>query len=96
MLTHTQESKLNMKRELDVMPDVEQVGKRWENTAFFSILATQFSSVEPDIRTLPNPNLRQPHFTVFPNRHKSSNHKCAFPPSQCMLMHGLDVIFYYF
>lgn len=34
------------------MPDVEQVGKRWENTAFFSILVIQFSSVEPDIRTL--------------------------------------------
>ncbi len=56
MLTRTQESVLNIKREreLDVMPDVEQVGKRWENTAFFffSILAIQFSSVEPDIRTL--------------------------------------------
>lgn len=54
MLTHIQESELNMKREreLDVMPDVEQVGKRWENTAFISFLAIQFSSVEPDIRTL--------------------------------------------
>lgn len=39
-------------RELDVMPDVEQVGKRWENAAFFSIPATRFSSVRPNIRTL--------------------------------------------
>lgn len=52
MLTHSQESELNMKREreLDVMPDVEQVGKRWENTEFISVL--QLSSVEPDIRAL--------------------------------------------
>lgn len=87
MLIHNHESELNMKIELDVMPDVEQVGWRWENTAFSSILVIQFSSVEPDIRTLPNPNLRQPYFTVIPEPHKSPNHKCPFPPSQCMLMH---------
>lgn len=52
MLTHTQESELNMKREFDVMPKVEQVGKRWENAAFISCLAIQFSSAKPDTRTL--------------------------------------------
>lgn len=63
------------------MPDVEQVGKRWENTEFISVL--QLSAAD----TLPNPNLRQPHFTVIPNPHSSPTHKCAFPLSQCMLMH---------
>lgn len=57
MLTHTQESELNMKREFDVMPEVEQVGKRWENTAFISCLAIQFSQAWYQ-DTAPNPNLR--------------------------------------
>lgn len=66
-------------REFDVMPDVEQIGKRWENTAiflffcFFSILAIQFSSAEPDIRTLHRIlTLRQPHFSIISKKKKKT------------------------
>lgn len=53
---------------------------------FFSCDSVQFSRAWYQ-DTVPNPNLRQPHFTIIPKPHESPTHKCAFPLSQCMLMH---------
>lgn len=74
MLTRTQESELNMKREGESLMSCQM----WNRLAsdgrtlrfffffFFSILAIQFSSAEPDIRTLHRIlTLRQPHFSII-------------------------------
>lgn len=79
MLTRTQESELNMKREGESLMSCQM----WNRLAsdgrtlrfffffFFSILAIQFSSAEPDIRTLHRIlTLRQPHFSIISKKKK--------------------------